>query len=384
LRKILQRYLAAHFIPPFLLATTFFASFLLTFQLFRLISIVINKGMSFLLVLELMGHIAISFFPMSVPLSAMFASIFTMNKLSEDSELIAMRSFGLTKGRLFTPFLILGLMIALATFALNLKLIPYSRLVFRNTLIKLTSEGAMTDLRPGHFFTDIPDITIFAEDVSADGTRLTDIFIRSSKQGEEQVIFARNGAIIKQVLDEVSTPTLRMHLNDGNILKVRSGNQDVEKILFQEYDFPIVTGGGIPGFVSKDSMKTSSELWREMERLKTHARELEKKENKNELNQANADIKRMALEYWGRINTPLQVLVFIFLGFSLGIKKGRGHAKNSGAVALAVLIGYYALYFIGVSLVKKLDIPVWILIFMPTVLATMLGIRFYRRLDWAG
>src|SRR5690606_17243827 len=111
--SLLQRYLAINFVPPFLVACAFFVTFLLTSQLFRLTSIVVNKGVEFWSVLELFGHIAISFLPMAVPLSALFATIMTLNKLSEDSEIVAMRSFGIEKSQLFKPFLILACVIAM-------------------------------------------------------------------------------------------------------------------------------------------------------------------------------------------------------------------------------------------------------------------------------
>ena len=121
--RTIQRYLASNFIPPFVLSASFFVAFLLTFQLFRIIRIVTNKGVEFMVVLELVGHIAVSFLPMAIPLSALFATIYTMNKLSEDSEIVAMRSFGLKKTTLFLPLLFCGIFIAISIFVLNRNLI---------------------------------------------------------------------------------------------------------------------------------------------------------------------------------------------------------------------------------------------------------------------
>ena len=90
--KVYQRYLAASFIPPFLISLVFFVSFLLTFQLFRITKILINKAVEVQAVFELVGHIALSFLPLAIPISAYFATIFTLNRLSEDSEVIALRS----------------------------------------------------------------------------------------------------------------------------------------------------------------------------------------------------------------------------------------------------------------------------------------------------
>lgn len=384
--SIIQRYLASHFIGPFIFSTAFFVIFLLTFQLFRLIRIVTTKGVELSLVFELMGHIAVSFLPMAVPLSVLFATIFTMNKLSEDSEIVAMRSFGLTKQVLLIPLLLLGLFIAGMIFVLNRNLIPHSKTQFKNTIIKLTSQGNMTDIKPGQFFTEIPKVTLFAEKVNTGGTKLQEVFISQKNGEEEQVIFARRGAMIKQSSGKLRTPTLRLHLEDGNIVK-QSGDGKVEKIIFSEYDFPVLSGGELPGFVTKDSMRSNAELEKVIRQREERLSELasQKEMSQAQINERGEILSRQPksqLEYWSRFNTPLQVLLFIFLGFSLGIKKGRGRTKNSGSLGLFFLIGYYVLFFGGVSLARKGTLPAYSVVYLPTILSLLLGVRLYRKLDW--
>jgi lipopolysaccharide export system permease protein len=384
--SIIQRYLASHFIGPFIFSTAFFVIFLLTFQLFRLIRIVTTKGVELSLVFELMGHIAVSFLPMAVPLSVLFATIFTMNKLSEDSEIVAMRSFGLTKQVLLTPLLLLGLFIAGMIFVLNRNLIPHSKTQFKNTIIKLTSQGNMTDIKPGQFFTEIPKVTLFAEKVNTGGTKLQEVFISQKNGEEEQVIFARRGAMIKQSSGKLRTPTLRLHLEDGNIVK-QSSDGKVEKIIFSEYDFPVLSGGELPGFVTKDSMRSNAELKKVIRQREERLSELasQKEMSQAQINERGEILSRQPksqLEYWSRFNTPLQVLLFIFLGFSLGIKKGRGRTKNSGSLGLFFLIGYYVLFFGGVSLARKGTLPAYSVVYLPTILSLLLGVRLYRKLDW--
>lgn len=384
---VVQRYLAANFIAPFVLATSFFVTFLLTFQLFRLVRIVTNKGVELTAIFELMGHIAISFLPMAVPLSALFATIFTLNKLSEDSEVVAMRSFGLQKSDLLVPFVILGIFISSMIFVLNRNLIPHSKTQFKNTVIKLTSQGSMTEIKSGQFFTSIPNVTLFAEKVFDGGTKLQDVFILKKTKNVEQVIFAKRGALIKQPVGRLRTPSLRLHLEDGNIVKIEDKEGALEKVLFMEYDFPVVSGGALPGFVTKDSMRSNAELKRVISKRKKKLSEFAKKDklSSNEVNERNGILDRLPkseLEYWSRFNTPLQVLIFIFLGFSLGIKRGRGKTKSSGSLGLFYLLGYYILFFGGVSVARKGAVPPYAVVFLPTVLSVFLGTYLYRKLDW--
>lgn len=387
--NIKQRYLAYNFIPPFFLSAFFFVAFLLTFQLFRLTRIITKKGVDLGQVFELVGHISISFLPMAIPLSAFFATIYTLNKLSEDSEIVAMRSFGTTKWSLLKPFLMVATLIAVTLFSMNINLIPHSKTLFKNTVIKLTSKGFLTDIRSENFFTDIPGVTLFAEEVSDDSVIMKNVFISTSdiRKGIDRVIFAKKGVLIKQVISGTSMPSLRFNLTDGNILKTERSNGDVEKIIFQEYDFPILTGGYAPGFVTKDAMRTNSELSAIINESKSSLKELSLKKDltnaeRIKLGQIKSRLPKTELEYWTRFNAPAQIFLFIFLGFSLGIKKGRGRTKSSGTVGLLFLIGYYALFFIGVSLSRKGVVPPVLTVFMPTIITALVGSIYYKRLDW--
>ncbi len=297
-----------------------------------------------------------------------------------------MRSFGLTKRTLLLPFLTLGLFIAGMIFVLNRNLIPHSKTQFKNTIIKLTSQGNMTDIKPGQFFTEIPNITLFAEEVNSGGNKLKEVFITQTKGGEEQVIFAKKGALIKQSSGKLRTPTLRLRLEDGNIVK-QKGQSKVEKIKFREYDFPVLSGGSLPGFVTKDSMRSNKELKDVIDKRVNRLAALDKKKKISaaELNEKRGILGRLPksqIEYWSRFNTPLQVLLFIFLGFSLGIKKGRGKTKSSGPLGLFFLVGYYVLFFGGISLARKGSVPAYYAVYFPAFLSLFLGIHLYRKIDW--
>lgn len=138
------RYLASAFIPPFVLGFIFFVAFLITFYMFRIIGLIVNKGVDIVTILSMVMNLSVSFFPLATPLAAFFATIYTLNKLSEDSEIIAMRSFGLTKMKIYRPFLIISLLVAFTVHSLYSVFIPKANAAFKNTIVKLTSAGMLT------------------------------------------------------------------------------------------------------------------------------------------------------------------------------------------------------------------------------------------------
>lgn len=381
MRKILQRYLGANFILPFMVSLLFFVMFLLTFQLFRITGLVINKGVPLVMIAELLAHISISFLPMAIPLAVLFAMIYVMNKMSGDSEIMVMRSFGFSKYKLFIPFILIGILIGTTTFALNHSIIPYSKREFKRALILLTSRGFLADIKPGQFFTAIPGITLFAGEVHEKGNLLHDVFINVDKGrgADVHTIKAGKGRLVKVNPNKWGHSSLRLKLFDGNILKQSNKDDSAEKILFQEYDFPISDGSIRAGMVTKRSMRTSSELYEMMERDKKKIPTIKDPVELKDWKESAVDTE---IEFWSRINTPLACLVYILLGFVLGIQRTRGDSKNTTVLTMIVLVLYYSLFFGGLNLARKFVIPAEVAVFIPTFLGLAIGLWFFRKMEW--
>lgn len=389
--KVTTRYLAANFIPPFLIGFIFFVAFLITFYMFRIISLIVTKGIEVGIVLEMVSNLSVSFFPLAAPLSVFFATIYTLNKLSDDSEIIAMRSFGVTKFKIYLPFFIVSFLIAATIFSLNSVYIPKANANFKNTILKLTSTGMLTSIKAGQFFTDIPDATLFAEDVSDDGGSFDEVFlhVKDKSSVEQRIIFAKKGSLIKLFADDFHPPSLRLHLSDGNIVKINSDGQQVEKILFQEYDFPVFSAEFASTMLDKDSMKTNDELsslieTRQKDYIYNERTPPKNDEEKNSRAEAKKSIAKSQIEYFSRFITVPQIMLFVLLGFGLGIKKGRGATSSNSIKAIVILLGYYGMYFFLMSLAQKGTIGAALASFAPSVLLFFISIYYFKKLDWVG
>lgn len=389
--KVTTRYLASNFIPPFVIGFVFFVAFLITFYMFRIISLIVTKSIEIGIVLEMVLNLSVSFFPLATPLAVFFASIYTLNKLSDDSEIIAMRSFGITKFRIYLPFLIVSLLIGGTIFSLNSVYIPKANANFKNTIMKLTSTGMLTSIKSGQFFTDIPNATLFAEKVSEDGDNFEEVFLHVKDKGsvEQRIIFANQGSLIKLFSDAKTAPSLRLHLTDGNIVKINADGKQIEKILFQEYDFPVFNSEMSGSTLDKDSMKTNAELVDVIEARRKNVINLERNPPKNDLEkkeraEARKSLTKSQIEYFGRFIVIPQIAFFVLLGFSLGIKKGRGTTSNNSIRAIIILLSYYGLYFFFLSLAQRGVLSASLASFTPSVLLGLISIYYFRKLDWVG
>lgn len=374
MRLLLQRYLAAQFILPLLVSTVFFICFLLTFELFRMTDLLVTRDVSLWFTLGLIGNITLTFIPLSLPIAVFFSTIYCMNRLSGDSEYIAMRAGGLTKERILIPFLLVAALLSVSIYHLNQSLIPASNKEFKKKLTYLTSSGLLAGIKEGQFFTMIPNVTLFSTRATKYGRNLEEVFLHvKENSGQERVIFANRGELIFEKDPAQLSDKLTLSLYDGNI--IGQGKKDeLEKIVFAKYTFPITQGQFGDKFSLKETMLSSKEL---AEILALDPAEAERLYRFNK-----KDLFNARYEFWNRKNGALVCFIFCFLGFALGVSGNRGKSKNSGLVGLLCLIVYYGVFFSLVGVAKKAVIPVPMAVFFPATVILFIAVYFYRKLDW--
>lgn len=385
--KVTSRYLASTFIPPFILGLIFFVSFMITFFMFRLIGLIVTKGVDVMIVVSMVGNLGISFLPLATPLSAFFATYYSLNKLSEDSEIIAMRSFGISKIKIYLPFLVISLLISITITSLYRVLIPKADAAFNNTIVRLTSAGMLASIKSGQFFTSIPNVILYAKDVSIDGNTFNDVFINIVDKDKlhQRIIFAQSGSLIKVYADLGHAPSLRLHLKDGSIIKMDERGTEFDKVLFKDYDFPVFDSEGAMTRVHYDTMKTNSELSKNIEQKKINYNEgLATKKNAPELLELKKTLFRTQTELCVRYVALPQIVLFMFLGFLLGIKHSRGSSRGNASKAMIIIVSYYLVYFYLLSLAHAAVLNPFIAIFGPSLLFFIIALRFYKKQDLIG
>ena len=361
------RYLISSFIPPFLGTTVFFVAFLLAFQLFRIIGVMIQKGVEGAVIIRLLGDISLSFLPSAVPLAVFVAALYGIRRRSQDQEIVALHSLGFSRWQLIAPFFFLSLLIAGTLFSLQMDVIPQAKSRFKNTVIRLTNRGLLTDIREGMFFTDIPNLILFAHRVDGERQNMGQVFINRMDEHLEQFIFAEKGSLVKEFHGMLHPPSLRLYLTNGNMLKISQKEGKMEKVIFEEYDFPL---GGRPvllNMVTKDSMRS----WRNL--IKAMAEKERKLEASPDSKKAKRSFNRSLLEYWLRIQTPFQCIIFMFWGTLLGLRSGHAERRRQGGggKVFLLLTGYHGLFLFAIALVKQEGMLPWMAVVLPNTLALL-------------
>lgn len=373
--KLYSSYLSSSFIVPFLVSTVFFLSFLMTFELFRIMSLVSSDDISMMFILKMMGNVMVTLVPMAVPISIFFSTIFCLTRMSGDSEYVAMRAAGLSKNKILRPFMITACVVAVCIYFLNQQVVPDAHSKVRKKIKIISSTSLIQGLKSGQFFTSLKNITIFPSQVDEVSKDLKNVFLHIFDEVNlsERIIVAKDGKIIHKKDEATGIESFKLFLKNGNIVTKNKDDVNLEKILFDEYTLPISE----QRFSYQTSLKEIMMDKQELEEFINDGPEKALKAGFSKKEYFNA-----TYEFWNRLNTPFLCILLTFLGFGLGITGNRGKSKNSSGKAILYLIGYYILYFGTVSAARDSLVPVIMCAILPNAVLLIVSIRAYRRVDW--
>ena len=191
----IDRYILRQLAVALLAVTTGLAALVWLTQSLRFIELVLDRGLSFLVFLELTGLLLPSFFAVILPITTFVVTLFTYVRLASDRELVVMRTAGLSNWQLARPSLALGLIVVGCCYWLNLSLVPASQAAFRAWQFEIRNQLAAILLQEGVFSSVGDDLTVYARYRDRDGT-LRGLLIHDARErGAPVTILAEAGRI---------------------------------------------------------------------------------------------------------------------------------------------------------------------------------------------
>ena len=331
-------YLLSEMLPAFLLGIVIFVSILLMFQALRLTEFVLIHGIKISTLLDIIGYMSISFLPILLPMSLLFAILMTYNRLSTESEIIAMKSAGISGWSLLTPAMVLAALVFVFSAQTAFFMAPWGNRQFEVLITQLGNSKAAASIKEGSFSEGFFDMVVYANKVDSKSGKMENLFIYDEKESSPITIIAPKGEIIPDVTNPGHSILLRLF--NGEIH--RSGKNHTI-INFASYDVSLNDP-----IKSEERQKSPPSL------------------SLNELNEKMADTQISAdekqnytIEFHKRAALSFACFVFALIGVAFGIQNDRRGAKSSGFVlSVGFIILYWVLYLAFEGLARNGRLPV--------------------------
>lgn len=175
--KQIDKLLLKSFVGPFLVSFGI-ALFVLIMQfLWLYIDEIAGKGVSIFIMLELIGYLSISTFPMALPIGVLIASVMVLGNLAERYELSSFKSAGVSLLRVLLPLFFVCSAIAGFSYFCSDYLIPKANLKFRSRLFDIRKQKPALSIEEGTFNDDFRQFIIRVGDKEKDGETIRQVII---------------------------------------------------------------------------------------------------------------------------------------------------------------------------------------------------------------
>jgi lipopolysaccharide export system permease protein len=160
-----------------------------------------------------------------LPIAAFAATLYVVNRLMQDSELVVMQATGFSAFRLARPVLYFGLCVMAMQMVLTNILVPASQRTLAARSAEISQNVTSRFLNDGQFIHPAPGVTLYIREISATG-ELIDLFLSDERNAEARLVHTARKAFLvrgevapKLVMVDGSTQNLRRA--DGRLAVTR-------------------------------------------------------------------------------------------------------------------------------------------------------------------
>ena len=293
------------------------------------------------------------------PLFVFIAVIFFTSKLADNSEIIAMKSTGMSFRRLLRPYMFSAALIALTTYLLGAYVIPQSnvaRVNFENRYIKKKTDVTSVDNVQMQVDTGVVAYITHFDNVTKSGygfslDKFVDKKLVSHLTAQSIQYDTLSDRRFSWTLRQYKIRTLK-----GMREKLESGQKLDTIIVMEPKDFFYVRG--------QQETMTVPELDEFIDRQKLRGA---------------AGVSTFEVEYHKRFATPFAAFILTLIGVSLSCEKRKGGMGASIGVGIALSFTYILFQTVSATFAISAGWPAMFSVWLPNIIFALIAAVLYRR-----
>uniref|UniRef100_A0A832H275 YjgP/YjgQ family permease n=1 Tax=Oscillatoriales cyanobacterium SpSt-402 TaxID=2282168 RepID=A0A832H275_9CYAN len=369
----MDRYIATELIMPFLFGVVAFTSIGLSIGvLLDLLRRVTESGLPLSTALQILLLKLPYFVGFAFPMSMLLSCLMVYGRLSSDSELIALRSCGVSVYRLVAPAIVIGLLVTAINFAFNEAIVPAANRQASDVLEQAVNKAKPSFRERNILYQEfrkvrLPDgrreellsRTFYAREF--DGQRMKGLTILDfSKDGLNQIVASESAMWNpEQKSWDFFNGTIYLVAPDGSYRNIVRFEQ-------QELKLPRT-----PLDIAKTS-RDSEEM--NVAEINEYLQLIEQSGNQRE-------IRKMRLRLQQKMSLPSACLAFGIVGATMGVRPQRTSRAAGFGLSLIIIVSYYLLIILGQALYQFGVFNAFFAGWLPTIAAMSAGVFLLFRLN---
>jgi lipopolysaccharide export system permease protein len=312
----------------------------------------------------------------ALPMGALTAALLVFGRLSADQELTAARANGISLLALAFPILVLSLGLCGLCAWINLELAPRCRVAYKRLFTEILQQRARTLIPAGRFVTQFPGFVIYAERVRDGGENvllLEEVLFFQLKEGRKvRDVRAPRARLERHPEEEV----VQLTFFDGRALewvsRPAAGDDPSERLkagsepegFWQSVTMgEIVVEEKLPRQVISTGLPELSDMT--LAQLRNERRELRRL--------GLEDLTPLDLQIHRQVAFSFASFGFALVGIPLGVRAHRRETSVGVAVAIGLVLVYYAFHVVAQAFETRLEAAPWLIVWLPNALFQMAG-----------
>jgi len=330
--KILDRYIMASIAGTFLFSIAMFMGLLLAMDLMKkLVELIAEQGVPASIALKIFAYRIPGMLVYAFPMSVLLSILLVFNRMSSESEMVAIRAAGISFARIVVPALIFSLIAGGVTYLISDSFVPMAgqRAVALTHLALEKSESAhpisFVHERENH----VVQYTVFSTNLDVKHGMMNGVVLELYRDGKPSIrIYAESAIWLPQEGGWKFLPPFNAMSVDPKQKDGFSVQSDGKKSKIDIADYALR--------LKENPVKLQSD--------KKHAEEYTARELQQHLQKidVNADeLGKMRMWLVQRFATPFTCLVFALIAAPLGLRHHRTSNAMGLGISLLVIFGYY-------------------------------------------
>jgi len=374
--KTLHKYLVGQVFVSLVLAVAVFTAVLLVGNALREILMLLSiTHVSLMFLVRAILYLIPFVWVFALPMGMLTATLLVFGRFSADQELTAARASGVSLLSLITPVLLLSLLCCTLSAWFNLELGPRCRVAYKGLFTELQSAIMNGQLPEGRFIRDFPGYIFYVE--KNDGGRLENVMIYrlQNETNVDMTLRATRG----QLNPNRASNQLALDLFDVHSVTIGAHGNFINATPSMSLNFSMntVTNRSEPPRISDMTFMELRHELHELEKVNltpgTNSPASLKQQMQIMRLQQKDLLEPVRVEMHREISFSFACFGFTLVGIPLGIRMHRRETNIGIAIALVLVVVYYAFIMLGESLSARPEFCPHLILWIPNFIFQAIG-----------
>jgi lipopolysaccharide export system permease protein len=361
--RILDRFILSEIAGPFVFGVLIFTMIFVTADLlFQAAKLIIERGVAVGVVARLFLYRLPEVVALALPMSCLLSTLLGMARLSANSELIALKSLGVSFYRMLRPVVIASFLIAAGALTFNETVVPFTAQAAENLMRYEILHNQASVLQEKVFLRDESNgelrRVIYLDRLDTDAGVIQGIMLHEFDEGRLARISRAPRGTWKNG---------EWWIEDGQIFEVTDKSQVRLLFRFERQKLALnLSPAQLQRRTRRPVDMSARELWDTMEQARA----------------AGANLSQLRVLFHLKLAVPWACVIMAILGASFGASRGGRSGSSVGfGISLVIVFAYYVVMSLCRALGEAGDMTPVLAAWAPNCIFLAMGLFFSRRVD---